>query len=426
MWPNVLMVTITQQVFYHVVGRPFLRRLVFPCLVVLLFVVLADAIVDWNALRQQIMLLTPVDKTIAFVGLFLLWGLVAGRALAPIWHQPMIGFLLRQPLTRWHWVAGLSPSLGIAFLPIFPLWWLAPNYGNSVIHYLGFVGLLWPIILGASYKTPSSVIVMGAGITTLAILVFSYSYYPFAAYFAFLVTILQLPVGVALIRKQLVRANKQGAGHLSSAGVVPALVRRDLRCLRRVESNSLLNILSLTVITVLMMLALRVNGAIEGREAFLAGCVLFSLVASATYPILEKLMVRLGKEFMRHRWPVTYSQRGLALIGLVTVLSGIGGILIGFLGASMGGYYLLLLFLFSTVTITLCVALFSRSLGAITDSTALCLLLITFHNVAVFLLPAWAYAILAVPTSVINFRLTTSGIQRFAVNIERTSLDQLA
>ena len=419
---NALMSTSTQRVFYHVVGRPFLRGLVLPCFLALLLVAFSDATV----LRQQIESLTPWAKTAVFGGLFLGWSLAAGHALRPIWGLPMIAFLVRQPLTRWQWVFGLLPSLGIAFVPVLAIWWLAPHYANPVIHYLGFVGLAWPIILGASYRAPSSIIVAGTGITSLMILVLAYFYFPFVAYVALLVTILQLPGSVALIRRQITQVNKQNSGHLSSAGVITALTRRDLRCLLRLEWKGLLKLALFSAIAPLMMLAFRVNGEMEGREAFLTACVLFSLAASTIYESLEKMKAHLGKEIMRHRWPVTYSQRGLALLKLIAVLVAPSAVLISLFGSTMGGYNLLLFFMFVTVTVTVCVALYSKLLGVRTTSIGLFWLLITFHGGMVFLLPAWAYAVVSIPAIFINFHLITSGLRKFSVNIERATLDQLA
>jgi len=415
-----------QRVFYHVVGRPFLRGLVLPGFMVMLFIAAADASTDWSALRQQIMSLAPWVRTVLFGSLFLSWSLAAGFVLRPIWRLPMIAFLVRQPLTRWQWVAGIFPSLGIAFLPVFAIWWLAPHYANSVIHYLGFVGLAWPIILGVSFKAPSSIYVAGAGLISLMILVFAYCYYPFVAYAAFLATIIQLPLSVALIPRQISPVIKQVSGHLSGNGVIVALIRRDFRCLLRIEWKSFSGLAFFGIISPLMMLAFRLNDAMHGREVFLAGCVLFLLVALTIYESLEKLKEHLGKELMRHRWPVTYSQRGLALIGLVAVLVVPSGILIGIFGTSMGSYNLLNFFLFVTVTITSCTALFSRLLGVTTTSNGLYWIIITAHGVLVFSLPGWGYAIFALLSIVVNFFLVTAGLRKFAVDIERTAIDQLA
>jgi hypothetical protein len=213
-------------------------------LVVLLFVALSDAVTDWTALRQQAALLGPWARptvfVVLFVVLFVAWGLIAGHALRPVWRQPTIAFLVRQPLTWRQWVVDLFPSLAVAFVPVVAIWWLAPHYANSVIHYLGFVGLLWPVILGFSFAVPSSIIVAGAGTATLAILLFAYGYFPFAAYVACLVTILQLPLGVAFIRRQIAPTYRRRSGHLSSAGAALAIARRDLRCLFRIERPTLL------------------------------------------------------------------------------------------------------------------------------------------------------------------------------------------
>lgn len=408
------------------VGRLFLRRLVLPFFVVLVLVTLADPIIDWTVLRQQIASVTPFAQALLFGSLFLGWSLMAGFALRPIWRQPMIAFLVRQPLTRWQWAVGLLPSISVAFLPVFAIWWLAPHYANSAVHYLGFIALSWPIILGASYRAPLSILVVSAGVTSLTILVFAYCYYPIAAYVAILVSILQLPASIAGVPQQITQVIKQRSGHLSSGSVVVALIRRDLRCLLGVESKSLLSLALFSAIALFMMFALRVNGAIEGREAFLSGCVLFSLAVSTIYESLEKLKEQLGKEIMRHRWPVTYSQRGLALIGLISIFVVPVGLLIGAIGSPMTGLYLLLFFLFVAVTISLCAALFSSQLRAKTSSIGLLLLAITSHVVVVFLLPGWGYAIVAIPAIFVNLQLITSGLRKFAVDIERITVDQPA
>jgi len=409
-----------------VVGRLFLRRLVLPFSVVLFLVTMADPIIDWTVLRQQIASAMPFAQASLFGSLFLGWSLMAGFALRPIWRQPMIAFLVRQPLTRWQWVIGLLPSISAAFLPVFAIWWLAPNHASSAVHYLGFIALSWPIILGASYGAPRSILTVSAGVTSLTILMFAYYYYSFAAYVAILVSILQLPASVAGIPHQITQVIKQKSGHLSSGSVVVALIRRDLRCMLGAESKSLLSFALFSAIAVFMMVALRVNGAIEGRDAFLLGCALFSLATSTIYESLEKLKEQLGKEIMRHRWPVTYSQRGLALVGLISIFVVPVGLLIGAIGSPMAGRYLLLFILFVAATISLCAALFSSQLRAKTSSIGLLLLAITSHVVVVFLLPGWGYAIVAIPSIFVNLQLITSGLRKFAVDIERITVDQPA
>lgn len=423
---NVRVRSSIQRVFYHVVGRLFLRRLVLPFFVFLIFVTLADPIIDWTVFRQQVASATVFAQASLFGSLFLGWSLLAGFALRPIWRQPMIAFLVRQPLTRWQWVAGLLPSISVAFLPIFAVWWLAPHHANSAVHYLGFVALSWPIILGASYGAPRSILTVSAGVTTLTILVFAYYYYSFAAYVAILVSVLQLPASVAGVPHQITQVIKQKSGHLSSGSVIVALIRRDLRCIIGTESKSLLSFALFSAIALLMMFALRVNGAIEGQEAFLSGCVLFSLATSTIYESLEKLKEQLGKEIMRHRWPVTYSQRALALIGLISIFVVPVGFLIGVVGSPMAGRYLLLLFLFVAASISLYAALFSSQLREKTSSIGLLLLAVSSHVVVVFLLPGWGYAIVALASILVGLRLISSGLRKFAVDIERTTVDQPA
>lgn len=387
---------------------------------------MADPIIDWSALRREITSLDPMAQASLFTSLFLVWGFMAGYALRPIWRRPMIAFLVRQPLTRWQWAVGLLPSLSIAFLPVSAIWWLAPHHANSVVHYLGFIALSWPIILGASYTAPSSIFVVGAGVISLTTLVFAYCYHPFVAYLAILVTILQLPASVALIPRQITQVVKPKSGHLSSGSVIVALIRRDLACLLRVERKSFLSFMFYSAIALLMMFAIRLNGAVEGREALLAACVLFSVPASAIYESLERLKGQLGKEIMRHRWPVTYSQRGLALIGLISVFVAPVGLLVGVIGLPMGTLNLLLFLLFIAATITSCAALFSKQLGVATTSIGLLFLTVTSHVAIVFWLPNWGYAIVAIPSIFVSFRLINSGLRNFAVSIERTTIDQIA
>ncbi len=417
---------LTQRIFYHVVGRPFLRGLVLPCFMVIFFIAAADASIDWEALRQQVMLLPPWMITALFAGLFLGWSVAAGLVLRPIWRQPMIAFLVRQPLTRWQWVAGLLPSLGVAFVPVLTIWWLAPQYANSVIHYLGFVGLAWPIILGVSFSGSSSIIVAGGGLTSLAVLVFAYSAFPFAAYAALLVTLVQLPLSVAFIPRQISRVHNQKSGQLSGTGVVVALIRRDLRCLLRLEWKSFTGLAFFGTVSPLMMLAIRSNETMDGREAFFAGCILFSFVALTIYESLEKLKTHLGKEFIRLRWPVTFTQRGTALIGLVALLVVPSGVLIGLFGSMMGATNLVYYFLFIAVTITVCAALLSRLLDVQVTANGFFWTIIVAHGVLVFSLSGWRYAIFAIPAIFINFLLITSGLRRFAINGERSVLDQPA
>jgi hypothetical protein len=88
----------------------------------------------------------------------------------------------------WELSARLLPSLGVALIPVVSMWWLASYGTNPVTHYLGFVGLALPIILGASFSGFTSVVVVGVGIAALTLVIWAYSYTSNAAYLGMLVT----------------------------------------------------------------------------------------------------------------------------------------------------------------------------------------------------------------------------------------------
>ena len=406
-----------QRVFYHLVGRPFLSRLVLPLFGLLLGVALLDATTDWGAMRRQLASLLPWQRAMLFALLVLGWSLQAGRALRPLWRQPMIAFLVRQPFSRWQWVVGLLPSLAIAFVPVAAIWWLAPRSANPLIHFLGFVGLAWPMILGASYgRLPSLALLTGT--VSLAGLVLAYAYYPFAAYVALVVTIAQLPFGVAAIPRQVAQVRPAVYGDLSGSGVVLTLIRRDLRCLRRTARRSLLNLTALSVLAALMMWAFRVNGNVQGRYALLTAVVLFSFAASAHYDCLEKLKAALGTEVMRRRWPVTDEQRALALAGLLAALLGPSALAVAVLGSTMGGANLSLFALFAVSSVVSSSALFAQLLRTKRSAVGLAYLMTVLHFVIVLVLPGWAYGLFAVAAVVFGFALTRRGLRDFAASME--------
>jgi len=77
----------------------------------------------------------------------------------------------------WELSARLLPSLSVALLPVVSIWWLASYGTNPVTHYLGFVGLALPIILGASFSGFTSAVVVAVAIAALALVVWAYSYW---------------------------------------------------------------------------------------------------------------------------------------------------------------------------------------------------------------------------------------------------------
>src|SRR5690606_11607585 len=136
------------------------------------------------ALRRTLAGLAPWQQSAVFTALMLGWSWQAGRALRPVWRHPTIAFLVRQPIGRVQWAVGLLPSLGIAFVPIAAVWWLAPHRAHSVVHYLAFVGLAWPLVIGASFAGSTAVFLLAAGTLSLAALVFMYAHSAVFAYAA--------------------------------------------------------------------------------------------------------------------------------------------------------------------------------------------------------------------------------------------------
>lgn len=413
---------LAQRIFHVTVGRPLLRGLVAPFTAVLLLALLADAQVDREAVAREISRAGAAEKTALFTGLFMAWGITVGRALRPIWQQPMIAFLIRQPMNRWKWIAGLAPSLGIAFVPPAAIWSLAPDHGAPVIHYLGFVGLAWPIFLGASFNFRESLAVLGTSCGVLATLVGAYWYFPAAAWLAAVVALAQAAYSVSMIPRQLDHSQDRPIARahspLAAAGPVGAMLRRDVRCLARMEGRSLLGLAVSVAAACWIMVALRVNGGITGRGAFMAGCILFSFPAAAGYGALERSRRWLGREFVRIRWPVTIGQRCVALVTLVTVLILPTGMAIAAVGASMGFGRFLLFTSFMAATITLCAALFARTLQSSGSAVPVLLLLLIPHTSIAVALPGSLYILVAALLVLGGAYSIHAGVRRFTAATE--------
>ncbi len=414
------------RVFFSVIGRPFFRRLILPLGVFLMVVSSLDPSVDWSALREQLATQDPWQITLIFTTLNLFWSISAGRALRPVWSQPTIAFLLRQPIGHWFWVRYLLPSLSIAFLPVVSIWWLAPHYAHPLAHYSGFVGLSWTIILGASFRGLASVKLIAIGTAAMATLIFGYALQPGVAYLAIIATILLLPVSITGIRDQLVQSRKISPGRLVSNWPIAAVVRRDLLCLWRLERKSLIGLVLPAVVVALMMLALRVNAQVSGREAFVFSCGFLSFAIMPVYEILTRLKTRLGPELMRQRWPVNHHDRGVALLCTMFVLTGPNIIALAGLGSTMGRAYGLLFMLFAANTIVVLTALFSRTLVVAAPMLGWSLWLLFIHAILAMTLPGWIYALSAVAIVPLGFSLMLKGLQMFTQQTERGNLDQFA
>jgi hypothetical protein len=417
---------LTQRVFYDVVGRPFLRGMMLPLLVFVLAVAVLDANVDWVTLRRDVANLAPWQQTVAFTALIVAWSWPAGRALRPAWRNPTIAFLVRQPIRRVQWAAGLLPSLLIAFVPVAAIWWLFPQRTSAIAHYAAFIGLGWPLILGASYEGIRGIALMAAGTLTLAAMVYAYCHAAWAAYLALVVTLVQLPLSTAWLPRQVTRVHERIAGHISGSGVIATLLRRDLRCAFRSGLRPFVNLVVLGSGGAAMMLAFRVNGGAEEREAFLIACALFSIGAAPAYEILERMKAALGPEIMRRRWPVTHRQRSLALAGVVATFVGPSAVLVALAGSTMGGGHMVLFASFVATTAVICSTIFSLLLSPTRSAIGVCYLAMLVHSVIAIALPAWGYAIFAAAALPAGFLATARAFSAFTARAQRMRVEPAA
>jgi len=400
-----------QRVFTEIIGKPLLRSLIFPYFLFMLAVSAADASTNWEALRLQVSTLPPPVRTFVFVGLISGWCLVAGRALRPVWRDKTIPFLVRQPIGSWEMSARLLPSLVVALIPVVAIWWLASYGTNPVTHYLGFVGLALPIILGASF---TSVGVLCVGVLALALLVWAYSYTGYAAYLGMVATPVLYRSAASFIRSTLTAHRSPAPREMSSASVIRVLVRRDWQSIARSRRQTLLELIVGNLLITLLMLGFRINAADSGRDLLLIACILFLIAALPAYRNLEIAKARLGSQILCLAWPVTCFERAVALIVLTALLAAPSAIPLALLGSHMGllNWVVFGVFVFSSVIFT--ATLFSRTLLRSASSVGLYLNLLLFHGVLISLLSPWEYLLLAAAGIGGSLHWMTSALKRFA------------
>lgn len=405
---------IENRVFFHVIGLPFHRRLVLPFASLLFVALQLDAVINWEALRDQLAAGSPWHVAILFSALFTLWGVIAGRLLRPVWRQPAIAFLVRQPLSYWQWIRYLLPPLSIAFAPLVGVWWLAPHHMAAPMHYIGFVGLAWTTILGASFHGWLATKWVAVGIAVTAVLMLGYAYQPIVAFLAAIVSVALLPLSISGIRDQIPRTNQTSDGNLASISPVVAVVRRDFRCLWRLERKTVFGTIQLAVVAGLFMFALRINGNVIGREAFELACGLLSLALLPIYDILTRLKLRLGPELIRRRWPLSYRQRAGALLCLSFGLAAPSLATLCLIGHTMGAMYIAEFILFAATTVVVLSALFSQTLLTTAVSLGWSLWILLIHTILVILMPPWTYAVLTAFFISAGSLLVVSGLREFA------------
>jgi hypothetical protein len=402
-----------QRVFAEVIGKPLFRALIFPYFLFLFSVSTADAVTNWEATRRQIAVLSPATKTLLFVSLIGGWCLVAGRALRPVWRHRTIPLLVRQPMGSWQWSARLLPSLSIALLPVVLIWWLASYGANPLTHYLGFVGLALPIVLGASFREKASAVIMCAGVTALACLIFAYSINAAWAYLGIVATPVLYGAASARIRNQLSVQDNLVHRQLSSASVIRVLVSRDWRCILRTRQQTLIELIVINFGVVMMMLAFRINGRDSGRDTLLIACIMFLIAAVPAFKSLEIAKTRLGAQFMRREWPVTIGERSMALISLTAVVTAPSALPIALLGSRMGIFNLLVFVVFVLATIIIEAALFATTLRRSSSAVGLYLNSILLHGILISILTPWQYVPISIAGIAAGFSVMKSGLRRF-------------
>jgi hypothetical protein len=405
---------VIQRVFTEIIGKPFLRGLLFPYFLFLLAVSAADSSTNWEAQRLQISTLPPAVRTSLFVGLICSWCLVAGRALRPIWRDKTIPFLVRQPMGPWELSARLLPSLSVALIPVVSMWWLASYGTNPVTHYPGFVGLALPIILGASFSGITSVVVVGVGIAALALVIWAYSYTNNAAYLGMLVTPVLFRGAASCIRSTLAVQSSAVHRQMRSPSLIWVLVRRDWRSILRSRRQTFAELIVGNALIISLMLGFRINGRDSGRDALIIACVLFLIGALPAYRNLEVAKAQLGTQIMCLAWPVTYFERAVALIVLAALLAAPSAIPIALLGSAMGLLNWVVFMVFVLATVIFAATLFAKTLLRDSSSVGLYLNLILFHGVLMSVLAPWEYLLLAVLGIGVSFRWMTSGLKCFA------------
>ena len=408
-----------QRVFAGVIGKPFLRALIFPYFLFIFLISAADASTNWHAARVQVASLSPATKALIFVSLICAWCLIAGRALRPVWRHKTICFLVRQPIGAWEWSVRLLPSLSIALIPVVMIWWLASYGANPLMHYLGFVGLALPIILGASFSGFTSAAIVSTGVAVLTVLMLAYSYDASFAYLGLLVAPVLFRGTATFIRRQITIQSPPIRAELISASVVRVLVRRDWRCILRTRRHTLKELIILNLVMTLMMLGFRINGQDSGRDLLLTACVLFLIAALPAYRSLEVAKARLGAQMIRPEWPVTYSDRALAMIALTVILIGPGVVPIALVGSRMGLLNLFVFLVFVVTTAVFTATLFAKSLLRNSSSVGIFLNLILFHGVLVMVLTPWQYLLFALAGTLASFRLLLSGLKSFSTHSQR-------
>lgn len=403
-------------IFFRVFGVPFLRRLLPSFGFLLALVYLSDAVVDWTELRERLQTDEPIIVSLSLTAVILAWGLIVGRALRPAWQQPTYRFLSRQPLPLWRWAVSFLPFLSIGLIPVVGLWWLAPHYLKAPFHYLAFIGLFWPIMLGTSFRGAIGLVQTVAATTLFAVLVIAYTRQPVAvAAIATLISLLLFPLSLYGLRVQPAVSNSLASRSLTANSRIVAIVRRDLLCLWRTNRRSVLYSLVPATLAVLFMVAARVNGDSHGRDAFVIASILFAISVLPVYHLLSEVRTQLGANFARGSWPIGHSERAVALILLTTTLIAPPATAIAVAGSSMGVWWAVVFIAFSTTVVSALTALFASNLNEGADRYGVSLWVILLNTVIVLVAPAGLYIPLVAVAVALSLRYIIGQLDRFAI-----------
>ena len=377
-------------------------------------IVQADAVVDWTDLRYRLQDAPHWQVSVFLVTCFVAWAIVVGSALRPAWHQRAISFLIRQPISNWRMACFLVPTLWIMFLPIAGVWWLAPRHVPAPAHYLCYVGLVWTISIGASYRRLIAAKWIAIGTASAGALVLAYGYYPWTAVLALIASVYLLPASISDLDKEVAYSDSQSDRVFFLSGEATfAVFWRDLFCLWRLERNCLIRICVIASISAMVLIAFRLNGGLVGRDMFSFTCGLFSASIVPVYDALQRLKFRLGSELIRLRWPISLWQRGVALLSVAAAISFPALAMLGAIGANMGAANLALFLVYSAVSILLSAALFCRTLVSPTVSIGWSAGLHTLHFALAQTLQPTLYLFVALSSIVVGRSIIVNGLRNF-------------
>lgn len=291
-----------EAVFFRVVVRHFLPRLLPAWFAVLLVVSQLDAMTHWPTLRAELQELDPPQVGMLVAFLAGTWSVLAGVALAGVDSRPALRWLLRQPMARERIGGAALLALAPAWpIPLAVAWlfasglWIAPLAVAVVI--IGSA-LSW---FTARREYGATVLVVGL----LGLVGCAFAVAPTTSLLFALGSVLLIPlVGVELRRPRSTATVGASGGRVRS-GPVTALWRRNGICLLRCHRADVVGTVATGLPVAGLLAAFRFNGGLAGESLWFAFVVLLTIAALPAYAILEELAGTLGAErLLAHRAPI--------------------------------------------------------------------------------------------------------------------------